>query len=112
METARRFSGLVLVARGCAVFAGLFAVLAAITATTGQRFQLVGRGSTQGMPLPTSWFHAGLLAAVGLALWFLAPAWDAPAFVAFRAKRRWVVPIVSTFVLFPLFIVALFMLVR
>jgi hypothetical protein len=84
----------------------IYAIFVAISAATGERFEI------EGMPLPASWFHAALFTFLGSLFWFGGPRWDSPAFVAFRARRPWLVPVVGLFVILPASLALIFVLVQ
>ena len=92
--------------------AGMFALFVAFSAVTGHGFEIANEGGGRGIPLPSTWFHAALFAAIGLALWFAGRRWDAPRFVALRASRPWLVPVVFGTVIVPAALVLIFVLVR
>ena len=108
-KPASAFSLGLLWAGGIAWLYGLFV---AISALTGQRFAISGDGVDRGIPLPSSWPHVGLFAALGAALWFSGRRWDAPRFGALRARRPWLMPVVGALVIFPGTVVVIFLLVR
>lgn len=91
--------------------AGIHALVIAFSAATGHRFQIGGDGGSSGIPLPQSWFHAALFVALGGALWLAGGRWDTPRFVAVRARRPWLMPVVTGLVLVPAGLVLLFLLV-
>jgi hypothetical protein len=91
--------------------AGIYALFVAFSAVTGQRFEIPNDGGGRGIPLPSSWFHTALFTAVGVVLWLAGQRWDRPGFVAFRARRPWLVPTVVGVVIVPATIVVLFLLV-
>ena len=87
--------------------AGMLGLFAAVSAATGMKFQFGSAGSG-GVPLTGSWLGAGILLAVGALCWWLGTRWDAPGFADFRKRRRWVVPVVVGFVVFPATVILLF----
>ena len=90
---------------------GIYGLVVGISAATGQRFEIPNKGGGAGIPLPATWLHFGIFAAFAIALWMLGRVWDRPGFVAFRARRRWVVPTVFGVVIVPAFVMMLFVLV-
>ncbi len=91
---------------------GIYALVVAFSAATGRHFQIANAGNLRGVPLPSTWPHAGLLTAVALLLWFAGRRWDAPGFAAVRARRPWLVPVVVSIGIVPAALAGLFLLVR
>jgi len=91
---------------------GIYALVVAFSAATGRHFQIANAGNSRGVPLPSTWPHAGLMAAVALLLWFAGRRWDAPRFAAVRARRPWLVPVVVSIGIVPAALVGLFLLVK
>jgi hypothetical protein len=89
----------------------IYALFVAVSAVSGWRFEIPNDGGGRGIPLPSSWFHAALFAAIGGALWFVGRRWDAPRFVALRSRRPWLVPVVFGVVVVPASLVLIFVLV-
>src|SRR5262245_34369958 len=90
---------------------GMYGLFVAFSAATGIRFELPNDGGGRGIPLPASWFHFAIFAAFAIALWLAGKRWDRPGFVAFRRRRPWLVPTFAGLVLFPAFVMLLFVLV-
>ena len=94
---------------GVAAMFGLFAVLAMVT---GMEFEIGAAGSSGGVPLTSSAPGVATLLGTAALSWFLGARWDAPGWVDFRKRRRWFVPVMITFVAFPLLVVALFLMLQ
>lgn len=92
-------------------FAGIFGLVTAIGAATGEQFQIAASGSRDGIPLPHRWPYVGLFALIAAALYLASRRWDARGFVGFRARFPWLVPLVVTVVIAPATLVLLFVLV-
>jgi hypothetical protein len=90
----------------------IYALFVAFSAATGYEFELAGEGTSRGVPLPSTWFHAALFTAVGAAFWLVGRAWDEQGFVALRKRRPWLVPLITCFVILPASLVLLFALVQ
>jgi hypothetical protein len=90
---------------GVAVMLGLLALFSLVS---GMQFEFGSAGTRGGVPLTSSGSGVALLMAVGVGCWWLGTRWDAPRFVAFRSRRRWLVPVVIIFVVFPGLLAALF----
>jgi len=91
---------------------GIYALVVAFSAATGRHFQIANAGTSRGVPLPSTWPHAGLFTAVGVLLWFAGRRWDAPGFAAVRVRRPWLVPVVVVVVIVPAALAGLFLLVK
>lgn len=111
VEQRRGLSGFAQVLCYLGGTAWIYALFVGITAATGYRFEITADGVENGIPLPDTWFHFGLLVAVGAALWMGGRKWDAPRFVALRTRRPWLVPVLGVFVLLPASLALLFWLV-
>lgn len=88
---------------------GMYGLLAAYSTVTGNKLAF---GSGDGVPLPSTWLGVGVLMVAAVVLYWLGTRWDRPGFVAVRKRRPWLVPTVSTFVVFPALLVLLFMMVQ
>jgi hypothetical protein len=94
---------------GVAAMFGLFALVAMVT---GMEFEIGAAGAPGGVPLTSSAPGVAMLLGTAALCWWLGTRWDAPGWVDFRKRRRWFVPVVVTFVAFPLLVVALFMMLQ
>ena len=86
---------------------GLYGALAAYSTISGTRFEF-SSGSGGGVPLPSSWPPVAVLLIAAAGLFALGRVWDRPGFAAVRQRRRWLVPVVVTFVLVPALVILLF----
>ena len=87
---------------------GLYGAIAAYSAATGTKFEFSSAGSGGGVPLPSTWPPVAVLLLAALGLFALGRVWDRPGFTAVRKRRRWLVPVVVTFVVFPALVILLF----
>lgn len=91
---------------------GLYGAIGAYSAISGTKFEFGGGGSGGGVPLASSWPAVATLLIAAVGLYALGRSWDRPAFAALRQRRRWLVPVVVTFVVVPALLVLIFMLVQ
>jgi hypothetical protein len=87
----------------------LYGLLAAYSTVTGTSFAF---GSSNGIPLPSTWLGTAILLIAAAIMLFLGRQWDRPGFAALRSRRKWLVPVVVTFVVFPGLFMLLFMMLQ
>jgi len=87
----------------------MYGLLAAYSTISGNGLAF---GSGDGVPLPSTWSGVGVLMAAAAALYGLGKQWDRSGFVAVRKRRPWLVPVVTTFVVFPALVMLLFMMLQ
>ncbi len=90
----------------------MYGALAAFSMLSGVKFEFGGDNGRGGVPLPSSVPAVAVLFVAALGLYGLGARWDAPRFASVRARHRWLVPVVTTFVVVPSLVMLLFVMVR
>ncbi len=87
---------------------GLYGAIAAYSTVSGTKFEFSSGNGGGGVPLPSSWPPVAVLLIAAVGLFSLGRVWDRPGFAAVRQRRRWLVPVVVTFVVVPALVISLF----